>query len=80
MKRQAIGKGKERLIEELVSKSRASGKSLLTNAVSIPRTQIKNLFNKKTGPEMLESHIKRFLFGQRPEFTYEDLIRLAHEA
>tara|TARA_R110002051_G_scaffold309686_1_gene382448 strand:- start:88 stop:915 length:828 start_codon:yes stop_codon:yes gene_type:complete len=80
MKRQAIGKGKERFIEELVSKSRASGKSLLTDSVSIPRTQIKNLFNEKTGPEMLESHIKRFLFGQRPEFTYEDLLRLAREA
>lgn len=80
MKNEATGKGKRRFVEDLISQSRATGKSLLSEPVSIPRERIKGLFNEKTGPDLLESHIERFLFGQRPEFTYDDLVKLAREA
>lgn len=80
LRMEAVGKGKSRHVEELLSKARATGKILLNEPIASVRKQIKERLAHETGPKLLESHVDRFLFGSKPPYSYEDIMEIVRRA
>lgn len=77
LKQEAVGKGGRKHVEELLSRTKAEGKVLLNEPVTEVRKKLKSLLREKTGPELLDRFVGTFLFGQKPAYTYTDIINFA---
>ncbi len=79
LKNEGSSFAKSQFVEELVSKAKATGNILLTERVTPYRKDFKRLLKEELGPKLLEDRAQTFLLGNKPEFTYSDLLRLAQE-